>query len=500
MFEQLSGRLEKMMRFLRGEVMVTEKNMAEALKMMRLALLEADVNYKVVKDFEARIREKALGEDVLRGLNPAHQVIKIVHDELAAILGGVQKPLQFSSSPPSIFMLVGLQGSGKTTTCGKLGRYLREKEGRHPLLVAADIHRPAAIDQLQIIGDQLSLPVWREDGKQAPEIAVNGVAHARDRELDTVIIDTAGRLHIDEEMMREVTTLARRTSPHEIFLVCDAMTGQDAVRSARAFNEQLELTGVILTKLDGDARGGAAISVKAVTGKPIRFVGVGEHLDRLEPFFPERMASRILGMGDVVSLVEKAREQVSVEEQERLLERMVQDRFDLNDFLGQLEKVEKMGSLRELLSYIPGFSHQLDNLPTSDEELKGAKAIIQSMTARERANPEILNTSRRMRLARGSGRPLAEVNDLLTQFKQLRKMVGELSQAGGKGPFGKLKSLANLKRMMRPEKLTELMHGMMGQERGRVEKPAAQKEIDREELKRKRKLERQRKKKARKGR
>jgi signal recognition particle subunit SRP54 len=334
--------------------------------------------------------------------------------------------------------------------------------------VAADIQRPAAVDQLQVIGDQLSIPVWREEGRTAVQIAERGVAEARARNLDTAIIDTAGRLHIDEQMMREVSAIARAVSPHEILLVCDAMTGQDAVRSARAFDEQLALTGVVLTKLDGDARGGAALSVKAVTGKPIRFVGVGEHLDRLEPFHADRMASRILGMGDVVSLVEKAREQVSAEEQERLLERMV-----------------------------PGLGHQLDGLPDSEEEIKGAKAIVQSMTRAERRNPEILNTSRRERIARGSGRSMSEVNDLLSQFKQLRKIVGQFSEAGGRGPFGKLKSLANLKKMMRPERLSEMMHSMLADGKRPAAKAAAKPEIDKQALRKKRKEERRRKKRGR---
>jgi len=500
MFEAISRRFANIAGRVWRRKKITEGNIDAALREIRTALLSADVAVTVVNDFLNRVREEALGLKVTKGVTSGQEFVYVVYQKLVELMGPAEPAVVRADKPPTVIVMAGLQGSGKTTTCGKLGRYLREKESRKVLLVAADIHRPAAMDQLQVIGGQLEIPVWREDGKEAPRIAADGVAHARGEGFDTVIIDTAGRLHIDEAMMQEVIAIARKTSPHEIFLVCDAMTGQDAVRSARAFNERLELTGVILTKLDGDARGGAAISVKAVTGKPIRFVGVGEHLDRLEPFYPDRMASRILGMGDVVSLVEKAREQVSVEEQERLLEKMLRDKFDLNDFLLQLERVERMGSIKELLSLIPGMSFRLDELPTSDEELKGAKAIIQSMTPRERAAPEILNTSRRERIAKGSGRDLSEVNELLTQFKQLRKVIGQLSQAGGKGPFGKLKSLANLKRMMRPEKMTELMHRMMEQDGGRPAKAPARRQPDRSEIKKRRKQERQRKKKARKKR
>jgi signal recognition particle subunit SRP54 len=497
MFEAISRRFANIAGRVWRRSRITEGNIDTALRDIRTALLSADVAVSVVTAFLASVKEEALGLQITKGVTSGQEFVYIVYQKLVDLMGPADPTVVRAEQAPTVILMAGLQGSGKTTTCGKLGRFLREKDARKPLLVAGDVRRPAAVDQLQVIGDQLKIPVWREAGTQAPEIAANGVAHARSEGFDTVIVDTAGRLHIDEEMMREVSLIARRTAPHEIFLVCDAMTGQDAVRSARAFNEQLELTGVILTKLDGDARGGAAISVKAVTGKPIRFVGVGEHLDRLEPFFPDRMASRILGMGDVVSLVEKAREQVSAEEQEKLLEKMLRDTFDLNDFLLQLERVERMGSIRELLGYIPGMSTQLENLPATDEEMQGAKAIIQSMTPTERARPEILNTSRRNRIARGSGRELTEVNELLTQFKQLRKMVGQLSQAGGKGPFGKLKSLANLKRMMRPERMTELMHRMMQQDGGRAEKGSSRQVAARTDVKAKRKKERQRKKQAR---
>ncbi len=500
MFEAISRKLATIAGRVWRRRRITEGNIDAALGEIRTALLSADVAISVVKPLLERVKEEALGLQITKGVTSGEEFVYIFYQTLVDLMGPAEPVVVKADAPPTVILMAGLQGSGKTTTCGKLARLLREKESRKPLLVAADVQRPAAVDQLVVIGGQVDIPVWREAGKRAPEIAKNGVAHARGEGFDTVIIDTAGRLHIDEEMMQEVITIARRTAPHEILLVCDAMTGQDAVRSARAFNEQLELTGVILTKLDGDARGGAAISVKAVTGKPIRFVGVGEHLDRLEPFFPDRMASRILGMGDVVSLVEKAREQVSAEEQEKLLEKMLLDKFDLNDFLLQLERVERMGSIKELLSFIPGMSYQLDNLPATDEELKGAKAVIQSMTPRERANPEILNTGRRERIARGSGRQLTEVNELLGQFKQLRKMMGQFSQVGGKGPFGKLKSLANLKRMMQPQRMTELMQKMMGQDGRRPEKGSTRQQASKVDVKKKRKQERKRRKKGRKGR
>ncbi|HAK95638.1 MAG TPA: signal recognition particle protein [Planctomycetes bacterium] len=505
MFEAISKRFAQIAGRVWQRPKITAASIDAALGEIRTALLAADVAIGVVSDFLAGIKEEALGVQVTKGVTSGQEFVYIVYRKLVELMGGGppapgQTPavaVLRAERPPTVIVMAGLQGSGKTTTCGKLARYLRDKDGRTPLLVAADIHRPAAIDQLQVIGDQLSIPVWREDGRTAVQIAERGLAEARARNLDTAIIDTAGRLHIDEQMMREVRAIAGAVSPHEILLVCDAMTGQDAVRSARAFDEQLALTGVVLTKLDGDARGGAALSVKAVTGKPIRFVGVGEHLDRLEPFHADRMASRILGMGDVVSLVEKAREQVSAEEQERLLEKMVHDKFDLNDFLDQIERVQRMGSFKDILGMVPGLGHQLDGLPDSEEEIKGAKAIVQSMTRAERGSPEILNTSRRERIARGSGRAMSEVNDLLGQFKQLRKIVGQFSEAGGKGPFGKLKSLANLKKMMRPERLSELMHSMLSDGKRPAAKAAAKPEIDREALRKKRKEERRRKKRGR---
>jgi signal recognition particle subunit SRP54 len=427
MFEQLSGRLEKMVKFLRGEVAVTEKNMAEALKMMRLALLEADVNYKVVKDFEARIREKALGEEVLRGLNPAQQVIKIVHGELAGILGGAQKPLQFASRPPSVFMLVGLQGSGKTTTCGKLARWVAGT-GRHPLLVSFDLKRPAAQDQLATIARSLAVPFYEMTPARmsAPKEALKELlAFTVNRGFDPLIVDTAGRLHVDDELMDELRFVRDALGPVETIYVGDAMTGQDAVRSAQAFEERIGLTAVILTKLDGDARGGAALSIVSATGRPIKFIGVGEKPDKLEVFHPERMASRILGLGDILSLIEKARDEAEVAEAEEMARKLRKHEFTLDDFKKQMRQMKKMGSLADLAGHLPqvGPFKALAKARIDDRKVAHFEAIIDSMTPAERADPRVLNGSRRTRIARGSGRPVHEVNQLVRQFQELRKMM-----------------------------------------------------------------------------
>jgi signal recognition particle subunit SRP54 len=427
MFEQLSSRLERMMKFLRGEGTVTEKNMTEALKMMRLALLEADVNYKVVKDLEARIREKALGEEVLRSLTPAQQVIKIVRDELTATLGGDAKPLLFSANPPSIFMLVGLQGSGKTTTCGKLARWVKGIR-RNPLLVSFDLKRLAAQDQLRTIAESLDLPFYKTTAEQmsAPEAALRELlAFARNRAFDPLIIDTAGRLHVDEELMSELRLVRDILMPVEVIYVGDAMTGQDAVRSAQAFEEKIGLTSVILTKLDGDARGGAALSIVSVTGKPVKFVGVGEKPDKLEVFHPDRMASRILGLGDMLTLIEKAEEEADLEEAEELARKLRKQEFTLGDFKKQLVQLKKMGSLSGLLSHLPqaGPLKKLAGADIDDRKIAHFEAIIGSMTPGERENPRILNGSRRLRIARGSGRPVHEVNQLVKQFQEMQKMM-----------------------------------------------------------------------------
>ncbi len=427
MFDQLTGRLEKMMRFLRGEGKVTEKNMAEALKMMRLALLEADVNYKVVKDFEARVRGKALGDEVLASLTPAQQVIKIVRDELAAILGGQQKPLMFASALPSVFMLVGLQGSGKTTTCGKLARWAAGN-GRNPLLVSFDLKRLAAQEQLRTIAGALELPFYEMSPARmaAPREAVRElVAHARNRGFDPIIVDTAGRLHVDAELMDELRLVKDLLQPAETIYVGDAMTGQDAVRSAQAFEEKIGLTSVILTKLDGDARGGAALSIVSVTGRPIKFVGVGERPDNLEVFHPDRMASRILGLGDILTLIEKAEAESDAAEAEELARRIRKQEFTLDDFRKQLVQLKKMGSLSGVLGHLPqvGPLKALAKAEVDDRTLVHFGAIIDSMTRQERENPKILTGSRRLRIAKGSGRPVHEVNRLVKQFQEMQRMM-----------------------------------------------------------------------------
>jgi signal recognition particle subunit SRP54 len=427
MFDQLSGRLERMMKFLRGEGKVTEKNMGEALKMIRLAFLEADVNYKVVRDFEARIKEKALGEEVLSSLSPAQQVIKIVRDELAAILGGTDKPLTFTSAPPSIFMLVGLQGSGKTTTCGKLGRWV-QGIGRNPLLVSFDLKRPAAQEQLKTIALSLGLPFYEMTADQmaVPEKALKElVVHARNRAFDPLIVDTAGRLHVDDELMDELKIVRDILDPVEVIYIGDAMTGQDAVKSAKAFGERIGITSVILTKLDGDARGGAALSIVSVTGKPIKFAGVGEKIDKLEVFHPDRMASRILGMGDILSFIEKAEEKADLEDAEETARKLRRQEFTLEDFRKQLGQMKKMGSLSNILGMLPkgGMLKGLSKVQVDDRKILHFEAIIGSMTPAERENPKLLNGSRRLRIAKGSGCPVHEVNQLLKQYAEMQKMM-----------------------------------------------------------------------------
>jgi signal recognition particle subunit SRP54 len=427
MFDQLSGRLEKVLKYLRGEVKVTDKNMAEALKMLRLAFLEADVNYKVVKNFEARIKEKALGEEVLGGLNPAQQVIKIVQDELTAILGGAQKPLQFSSRPPSVLMLVGLQGSGKTTTCGKLARWVAGT-GMNPLLVSFDLKRPAAQDQLRTIASSLGFPFYETTpaGMAAPKEALKELlTYTANRGLNPLIVDTAGRLHVDDELMDELRLVKDILDPVEVIYVGDAMTGQDAVRSAQAFDERIGLTAVILTKLDGDARGGAALSIVSVTGKPIKFIGVGERPDKLEVFHPGRMASRILGMGDILSLIEKAQGEADVAEAEEMTRKLRKSEFTLEDFKKQIVQMKRMGSFADLVGHLPqvGPFKALAKAQVDERKVVHFEAIINSMTPAERADPRLLNGSRRARIARGSGRPVHEINQLVRQFQEMQKMM-----------------------------------------------------------------------------
>jgi signal recognition particle subunit SRP54 len=427
MFDQLSERLQKAMKFLKGEGKVTEKNMGEALKMIRLAFLEADVNYKVVKDFESRIREKALNREVLDSLTPAQQVIKIVRDEMTAVLGGTDKPLQFAPAPPSIFMLVGLQGSGKTTTTGKLARWALGL-GRHPLLVSFDLKRPAAQDQLRTIAGSLKLPFYEMTAgmmSRPKDALAELVKETKNRGHDLLLVDTAGRLHVDDELMDELKLAKSILQPVETIYVGDAMTGQDAVRSAQAFAERIGLTSIILTKLDGDTRGGAALSIVMVTGTPIKFVGVGEKVDKLEIFHPDRMASRILGLGDILGLIEKAESTADRREAEEMARKLSKAEFGLADFKKQLVQLKKMGSLSGLLSHLPGSGplKKLAGAQVDDRKLVYFEAIIDSMTREERDNPRIINGSRRQRIARGSGRPVHEINQLLKQFQEMQKMM-----------------------------------------------------------------------------
>ncbi|MBM3295291.1 MAG: signal recognition particle protein [Candidatus Aminicenantes bacterium] len=426
MFDQLSERLQKVMKFLRGEGRITEKNMAEALKQIRLALLEADVNYKVVKDFEARIRAKALDQSVLDSLTPAQQVIKIVRDELTAVLGTTDKPLEFGGRP-SVFLLVGLQGGGKTTTCGKLAKWAAGK-GRHPLLASFDVKRPAAQDQLRTIAAALGLPFYEMSASAMadPSRALDDLlASARNRGCDLLLVDTAGRLHIDEDLMAELAFLKSALRPVETIYVGDAMTGQDAVKSARAFQERIGLTSIILTKLDGDARGGAALSVVSVTGVPVKFIGVGETYDKLEVFHPDRMASRIMGMGDILGLIEKAEAEADLKEAEEIARKIRRQEFTFEDFRSQLRQIKRMGSLSGLLGHLPGTGpfKKLAGIQVDDRKLLHFEAIINAMTPAERLNPKIINGSRRLRIARGSGRPVQEVNQLLRQFQDMRAMM-----------------------------------------------------------------------------
>ncbi|MEE6448967.1 signal recognition particle protein [Gottfriedia acidiceleris] len=425
-FEGLADRLQKTLQKVRGKGKVSESDVKEMMREVRLALLEADVNFKVVKDFVKRVSERAVGQEVLQSLTPGQQVVKVVQEELTALMGGEQSKIAVSNRPPTVIMMVGLQGAGKTTTTGKLANLLRKKYNRKPLLVAADIYRPAAIKQLQTLGKQLDLPVFTLGDQVSPvEIAKQAIQHAKDEHHDYVLIDTAGRLHIDEGLMEELSQIKELSKPEEIFLVVDAMTGQDAVNVAQSFNDQLGLTGVVLTKLDGDTRGGAALSIRAVTNTPIKFVGLGEKLDAIEPFHPERMASRILGMGDVLTLIEKAQENVDQEKAKEMEQKLRNASFTLDDFLDQLSQVKKMGPLGDILKMMPGANKikGLNDLQIDDKQIAHVEAIIQSMTKQEKLTPDIINSSRRKRIARGSGRPVQEINRLLKQFEEMKKMM-----------------------------------------------------------------------------
>ena len=434
MFENLSERLERSFKILKGEGKITEVNVAETLKDVRKALLDADVNYKVAKNFTDTVKEKALGQDVLTAVRPSQLMVKIVHDELAALMGGEAVELELKARP-SVILMSGLQGSGKTTMSGKLALMLKNKKHRRPLLAACDVYRPAAIDQLTVLGEQIEVPVYKEEGNKNPiEIALNAIREAKAKNYDVVIVDTAGRLAVDEQMMQEIAAIKDAVDPDQILFVVDAMTGQDAVNTAKEFNDRLDFDGVVLTKLDGDTRGGAALSIRTVVNKPIMFVGTGEKLEALDVFHPARMADRILGMGDIVSLVEKAQEQFDEEEARKLSKKLARNQFDFNDFLTQIAQIKKMGNIKDLMGMIPGVGKQIKDLDIDDNAFKSVEAIIYSMTPYERSHPEAINGSRRQRIAKGSGTNIQEVNRLLKQFEQTRKMRKSVANM----PMGKM--------------------------------------------------------------
>ena len=435
MFESLSDRLQNAIHKIKGYGTITEENISEVMKEVRLALLEADVNYKVVKEFTNEVKEKALGEEVKRSINPGDLFVKIVNDELKELLGGESAPLNLSGYP-AILMLVGLQGSGKTTTIGKLSNLLRKKHSKKPLLVACDVYRPAAIDQLKQIGKQLNIPVYEEGKKDPVEISKNAIKYAKENGYDYVLIDTAGRLHIDDQLMDELDNIYNEVNPKEVLLVIDSMMGQDAINVIQGFNERLKLTGVILTKLDGDTRGGVALSVRHLTNVPIKFIGTSEKMDGIDHFDPERMAGRILGMGDIVSLVEKAEEAIDQKEAEKTAKRLQNGKFDLEDFLSSMKQIKKMGPLESLLKLIPGASKMgLNNIKVDPKQLAKIEAMILSMTPTERRNPDIIKASRKTRIAKGSATSVQEVNKLLTQFEQMKKMMKQMKNGNFKMPF-----------------------------------------------------------------
>ena len=435
MFENLSERLERSFKLLKGEGKITEINVAETLKDVRKALLDADVNYKVAKSFTDTVKAKALGQNVLTSVKPSQLMVKIVHDELAQLMGGAATELNLKGAP-AVILMSGLQGSGKTTFSGKLANLLKSKKNKKPLLVACDVYRPAAIEQLRVVGEQVGVPVYMElESKNPVEIAQHAIQHAKAKGNDVVIVDTAGRLAIDEQMMQEIAAIKAAIEPDETLFVVDSMTGQDAVNTAREFNQRLNFDGVVLTKLDGDTRGGAALSIRTVVDKPIKFVGTGEKMDALDVFHPERMADRILGMGDIVSLVERAQEQYDEEEAKRLQKKIAKNQFDFNDFISQIQQIKKMGNLKELASMIPGVGKALKDVDIDDNAFKSIEAIIYSMTPAERSNPAILTGSRRQRIAKGSGTSIQEVNKLIKQFDETRKMMRMLTSAKS----GKLK-------------------------------------------------------------
>lgn len=432
MFENLSERLERSFKLLKGQGRITEINVAETLKDVRRALLDADVNFKIAKQFTDEVKEEALGQKILTAVKPSEMMVKIVHDHLTRLMGGENVAINLKGNP-TVILIAGLQGSGKTTFSGKLASHLKNKLGKQPLLVAGDVYRPAAIEQLKVVGEQVAVPVYTEEGNLNPvKIAKAAVREAKLKGFNTLIIDTAGRLAIDEEMMKEIASIKDAVSPHEILFVVDSMTGQDAVNTAREFNERLDYDGVVLTKLDGDTRGGAALSIRSVVDKPIKFVGTGEKMDALDAFHPNRMADRILGMGDIVSLVEKAQEQYDQEEARKLQKKIARNQFDFTDFMAQIQQIKKMGNIKDLASMIPGMGKAMKNLDVDDDAFRGIEAIINSMTPDERSNPTILNGSRRKRIADGSGKTVPEVNRLVKQFDETRKMMKMMTSGKGK--------------------------------------------------------------------
>ncbi len=433
MFDNLSERLESAFKQLKGEGRINEINIASTVKEIRRALVDADVNYKIAKEFTDKVKEKAVGEKVLTAVSPGQLMVKIVKDELAELMGGTESEINLNNKP-TVILIAGLQGSGKTTFSGKLANFLKSKKGRNPLLVAADIYRPAAMDQLQVLGEQIKVPVYTEpENKDAVAIALNAIAQAKQNGNSVVIIDTAGRLAIDEAMMQEVANIKNAVNPHEILFVVDSMTGQDAVNTAKAFNDRLDFSGVVLTKLDGDTRGGAALSIRYVVDKPIKFVSMGEKLDTLDVFYPERMAQRILGMGDITTLVERAQAQYDEAQAKKLEKKIKANKFDFDDFKEQLNQIKKMGNIKDLLAMIPGVGKAIKDIDISDDAFKGIEAMINSMTPYERSNPEIIDTSRRKRIAKGSGKDINDVNAFMKQFDQMKQMMAQMNKFKGMG-------------------------------------------------------------------
>lgn len=446
MFEGLSEKLEQSFKMLKGQGQITEVNVAETLKEVRKALLDADVSFKVAKNFTNEVKEKALGEKILTAVSPGQMMVKIIHNELSNLMGGEHEEINLSGNP-SIILIAGLQGSGKTTFSAKLANHLKKKKSKKPLLVAGDVYRPAAIDQLKVLGEQIEVEVYSEEENKNPvKIAENAIKQAKQNGNNVVIIDTAGRLAVDEEMMKEISAIKKAVDPHESLFVVDSMTGQDAVNTAKAFNEQIDYDGVVLTKLDGDTRGGAALTIRRVVDKPIKFVGIGEKVDALDIFYPKRMADRILGMGDIVSLVEKAQEQFDEDEAKKLQKKIAKNQFNFDDFLKQIKQIKKMGNVKDLMGMVPGMGKAIKNMDIDDDAFKEIEAIIYSMTPEERENPKLLNGSRRHRIARGSGTNVQEVNRLLKQFKETSKMMKKMQSGGGKNLMKAMQNMGGINR------------------------------------------------------